>query len=92
MSRTLIACLLLVSALAGGGCGDQPEHQALPPEKTKLQQRIDSTEAASAVGYDGAALKHDVQGTVDREGVQQSRTQAAMDAASGDAPAPDSEP
>ncbi len=92
MSRTLVACLLLLGVLACGGCDDQPDHHALPPEKTQLQRRIDSTEAASVVGYDGGALKHDVQGTVDRQDVQQSRTQAAMDAASGVEPAPAPEP
>ncbi len=92
MSRTIVACFFLPSVLACGGCGDQPDHQALPPEKTQLQRRIDSTEAASAVGYDGGALKHDVQGTVDRQDAQQSRTQAAMDAASGVEPEPAPEP
>jgi hypothetical protein len=93
-SRPLAACLLLLCAGASGGCGcsDQPDHHALPPEKSQIQRDIDKTEAASAVGYDGGALKHDVQGMVDRGSSRDARTQSALDAASGDEPAPAPEP
>jgi hypothetical protein len=92
--QPLSACFLLVcaGAVAGCGCSSQPDHQALPPEKSQIQRDIDKTEAASAAGYDGGALKHDVQGMVDRQDRQDTRTQSALDAASGNEPAPVTEP
>ncbi len=86
--RPFLACALLASvgALAACGCSIEATPTAPPPPKTDLERRVDSVEAASAVGYDGKALKQDVQGMVK----QQDRSQEAFDAANGTAndPAP----
>ncbi len=90
--RPFLACMFFSCAtwLAGCGCSIEATPTAPPPPKTDLERRVDSVEAASAVGYDGQALKRDVQGMVKT----QDRAQEAFDAANGTAndPAPPADP
>ena len=55
----LLAPLLLLA-----GCGDDPAPPAAPPA-TQLEKDLNKVGAASAVGYDGAALQGDVRRTVE---------------------------
>ena len=78
----LVAIVPLIAFLAG--CGDEPQasspQPAPEPPKSDLQRKIDNTEAASAVGYDGGAVKHAVQGMVDSNQRHNDRIQEAADA------------
>lgn len=67
----LLAPLLLLA-----GCGDDPAPPAAPPA-TQLEKDLNKVGAASAVGYDGAALQGDVRRTVEAQQRQNAQTEAA---------------
>ena len=79
----------LASALLGlvvlAGCGDEPAKPttANPPPKpqTEQERQINNLGAASAVGYDGDALKRSVQKTVNIHDQQNAKLQEAAQAA-----------
>ncbi len=65
MRLSYLACTALTMLLAG--CGDEPAapSKTTPPApQTERERQINNTQAASAVGYDGDALKASVQKTV----------------------------
>lgn len=72
-----IRSLLVLPLLALAGCGSDPAPAQPPPKPpaTPLERDINAVGAASAVGYDGDALKQDVQRTVDLQ--QQRNAEAA---------------
>jgi uncharacterized lipoprotein YajG len=85
--RYLSFCALVVLL---AGCGDEPQPAAATPAKEPVsaqQQQINNTAAASAVGYDGQAVKRAVQRTVDTNNRQNEELQKAVDAASQSDPA-----
>lgn len=77
----ILAALALLS-----GCGDEPEtakqpEQAPASPKTDQERQINNLQAASAVGYDGQALKRSVQKTVDRNNDHNAKIEEAANAA-----------
>lgn len=79
---TAICGLLLTS------CGEDPVAAPMPQkQQTDREKAINNTEAASAVGYDGDALKQTVQKMVDGADKQDAKTAEATAAAAGTAPA-----
>ncbi len=83
-------CVLPLFVLLAG-CGDEPQAQAdkpAPKEPVSEQQRlIDNTAAASAVGYDGQAVKRAVQRTVDANNKHNDELQKAAETAGQNEPA-----
>ncbi len=77
--------LLLLPVFLLAGCGEEPQPATPAPApaalpKTQLERDINVTGAASAVGYDGDAIKQDIQKTVD---AQQEQNRKAAEAAQG---------
>lgn len=77
----ILAALALLS-----GCGDEPEaakqpEQTPPPPRTEQERLINNTQAASAVGYDGQAVKRQVQKTVDLNNDHNAKIEEAANAA-----------
>ncbi len=76
---------ILAFVVLAAGCGDEPEaaksEQAPPPPKTEQERLINNTQAASAVGYDGQAVKRAVQRTVDINNDHNAKTEEAANAA-----------
>ncbi len=94
MSRIHRPLLLVVSVLFIAGCGDEPvtKDQAAPKPPASEQERlINNTRAASAVGYDGEALKRSVQQTVNIYDQHNAKVTEAAEAA-GLADPPPAEP
>ncbi len=80
-----VPILMLLAA-----CGDEPAQppKLAPKPQTEREKAINNTQAASAVGYDGDALKQSVQTMVDGAGQQNQKAAEATAAASGAATAP----
>ena len=74
-------CLPLLAVLLIAGCGADAPAKPVPPPTSQLQRDINATEAASAVGYDGEAIKHSIQATVDAQQEVNAQTAAAQQAA-----------
>lgn len=72
-------CLLLAPLLLLAACGEDPAPPATPPA-TQLEQDLNKVGAASAVGYDGAALQEDVRRSVEAQQRQNAQTEAARTA------------
>jgi hypothetical protein len=78
-----IHALALALAITLSACGSKEPEQtasAVPP-KTPQQQRIDSIQAADAIGYDGKMARDAVQRTVEQS---EARQKEAMEAAGGE--------
>ena len=76
--------LVILGALAG--CGDDPAPMANkagqpPAPQSERDRQINNTQAVSAVGYDGDALKRSVQKTVNTLENHTAESQKATDAA-----------
>lgn len=79
MPRRLI---ILAPLLLLVGCGsDAPPPPPAAPPTGQVEGDIRKVGAASAVGYDGAALQADVQRTVDAQQERNAQTEAATRAA-----------
>ena len=83
----------VVCSLSLMSCGDEPTADAKtapPGPQSERDRQINNTQAASAVGYDGDALKRSVQKTVNtlenHTAETQTATQAATDSAGQAAP------
>ena len=77
---------ILAFVVLAAGCGDEPDtakqpEQAPPPPKTEQERLINNTQAASAVGYDGQAVKRQVQKTVDINNDHNAKIEEAANAA-----------
>lgn len=87
MRFSYLACTALTLVVAG--CGDEPpaagkagSAKAAPPApQTERERQINNTQAASAVGYDGDALKESVQKTVNILEQHTAETQKTTDSA-----------
>ena len=87
--RLCSAVLGVVCSLSQMSCGDEPAadpKQTSQPPQTERDRQINNTQAASAVGYDGDALKRSVQKTVTTLENHTAETQAAADSAAQTAP------
>jgi hypothetical protein len=88
MRSAPISCsILIVGSIALVGCGDEPAPTSqakpdAPAAPTSERERlINNTQAASAVGYDGDAVKRSVQGMVNTTDRQQQQLDEATKAA-----------
>lgn len=82
--RQSLVVLGVMMSLALMSCGDEPATEAKPAPQapqTERERQINNTQAASAVGYDGDALKRSVQKTVNTLEAHTAETQTAADSA-----------
>ena len=90
--RLSLLILGVVCSWALNGCGEESSKAASTEAKpvtqapqTDRERQINNTQAASAVGYDGDALKSSVQKTVNTLENHTSETSAATTSATGTA-------
>ncbi len=79
MKRTLALLLCLTVFLIS--CGDKPKaptSDSAPPQATGRDETR-GLEAAGAVGYDGAAIRRQVDNALNKTDVQNAETRKAMD-------------
>ena len=86
--RLSLLILGVVCSWALNGCGEESSTEAKPvtqAPQTERDRQINNTQAASAVGYDGDALKQSVQKTVNTLENHTAETSAATTSATGTA-------
>jgi hypothetical protein len=82
--KTAIAFLFCLS-LFMVSCGDKPKaatSESTPPQAAGRSETR-GLEAASAVGYDGAAIRHQVDNALNKTDAQNAEMKKAMDQADG---------
>ena len=82
--RLSFITLGIVCSFSLMSCGDEPAADVKPSKQqpqTERDRQINNTQAASAVGYDGDALKRSVQKTVTTLENHTAETQTAADSA-----------
>lgn len=86
--RLSLLILGAVCSWALSGCGEESTTEAKPANQapqTERERQINNTQAASAVGYDGDAVKRSVQKTVNTLENHTAETSAATTSATGTA-------